>query len=187
MAEKTTGIINGIDTDALRQLMKDVSADHAKGKVKFQVASTWTGQCRMETKVSSYQIGGKTVVRPHTIVIDEPPELLGKNEAPNPQEVLMAAFNSCIMVGYTAGASMKGIKLEKLVIETDGELDLRGFLGLDSTVKPGYDTIQYRVYIKGNGTEAQFQEIHEAVCATSPNHFNVSQPIKLDAKLIVEK
>jgi uncharacterized OsmC-like protein len=187
MADKATGFINGIDTDGLRQVMKDVSADPAKGMVKFQVSSTWTGQCRMETKVSSYVLGGQTIHRTHTIVIDEPVELLGRNEAPNPQEVLMAAFNSCIMVGYTVGAAMKGIKLEKLVVETEGELDLRGFLGLDAKIKPGYDTVRYRVHIKGNGTEAQFQEIHEAVCATSPNRFNIAQPIKLDAKLIVEK
>ena len=187
MAEKATGIINGINTDVVRQVMKEVAADHSKGKVKFQVATTWTGQTRMETKVESYVIGGQKVVRSHKIVIDEPPELMGRDESANPQEMLMAAFNSCVMVGYTVGASMKGITLQKLVIETEGELDLRGFLGLDAKVKPGYDTIHYRVYIKGNGTEAQFQEIHEAVCATSPNRFNLAQPIKLDAKLIVEK
>jgi uncharacterized OsmC-like protein len=186
MADKATGIINGIDTDGLRQVIKDVAADHAKGMVKFEVTSTWTGQCKMETKVQSYTIGGQVVTRPHTIVIDEPVELLGKNEAPNPQEVLMAAFNSCIMVGYTVGAAMKNIKLEKLVIETEGTLDLRGFLGIDAAVKPGYETLHYRVHIKGNGTKEQFQEIHETVCATSPNQYNMSQPIKLDAKLIVE-
>jgi uncharacterized OsmC-like protein len=186
MAEKATGTINGINTDALREVIKEVSADHAKGIVKFQVTSTWTGQCKMETKVSSYVLGGQTIQRPHTIVIDEPVELLGMNSAPNPQEVLMAAFNSCIMVGYTVGAAMNGIKLEKLVVETEGDLDLRGFLGIDASVKPGYDTIRYNVRIKGNGTKEQFQQIHDTVCATSPNRFNIAQPIKLDAKLIVE-
>jgi uncharacterized OsmC-like protein len=186
MADKGTGIINGINTDALREVIKDVAADHAKGMVKFQVTSTWTGQCRMETKVSSYVLGGQTITRPHTIVIDEPVELLGKNEAPNPQEVLMAAFNSCIMVGYTVGAAMKGIKLEKLVVDTEGELDLRGFLGIDAAVKPGYESIQYSVRIKGDGTKEQFQEIHETVIKTSPNRYNMAQPIRLDAKLIVE-
>jgi uncharacterized OsmC-like protein len=187
MAEKATGMINGIDTDGLREVIKAVAADPPKGQVKFQVTSAWTGQCRMETKVRSYMIGGQTIQREHSIVVDEPVELFGKNEAPNPQEVLMAAFNSCIMVGYTVGAAMKGIKLEKLVVETEGELDLRGFLGIDASVKPGYETIHYRVLIKGNGTEQQFQEIHETVCSTSPNRFNIAQPIKLDAKLIVEK
>jgi uncharacterized OsmC-like protein len=186
MAEKATGIINGIDTDALRQVIGEVAADHAKGIVKFRVTTAWKGQCRMETQVKSYELAGQTIERPHTIIIDEPVELLGKNEAPNPQEVLMAAFNSCIMVGYTVGAAMKGIKLEKLEVHTEGELDLRGFLGIDASVKPGYDTIHYSVHIKGNGTKEQFQEIHQTVISTSPNYFNISQPIKVDAKLVVE-
>lgn len=187
MAENTNEHLNGIDTETLRGVMKEIAADPAKGKVKFQVTTAWQGQCKMETRVASYELGGQTIERSHTTVIDEPVELLGKNEAPNPQEVLMAAFNSCIMVGYTVGASMKGIKLEKLEVETEGELDLRGFLGIDATVKPGYDTIQYKVRIKGDGTREQFREIHETVIATSPNRWNIANPINLDAELIVEE
>jgi len=39
------------------------------------------------------------------------------------------------------------------------------------------------VRIKGNGTPAQFREIHETVMKTSPNYFNISRPIKIDAEL----
>ena len=84
------------------------------------------------------------------------------------------------------GAAVNGITLTKLEIETKGRLDLRGFLGLDPNVKPGYESLQYVVHIAGNGTPAQFQEIHENVIKTSPNYFNVSNPVKLDAKLEVE-
>jgi hypothetical protein len=92
------------------------------------------------------------------------------------------------MVGYVAGAAVKGITLDQLEIETSGELDLRGFLGLDETVKPGYESIQYVVRIKGNGTPEQFREIHENVMKTSPNYFNIASPIRLDARLeIVER
>lgn len=185
MAENVTGVFNGVDTDALRNVIEAVAAEPAKGMVRFQVATSWQGQMRCETKVSSWMLGGQTLPHSHTIVIDEPPELLGKDEAPNPQEVLMAAFNSCIMMGYVGQAAMKGITLEKLVIETEGDLDLRGLLRLDESIKPGYDTIRYRVHIQGNGTPEQFQEIHETVCATSPNFYNISRPIKLDAKMIV--
>jgi hypothetical protein len=90
------------------------------------------------------------------------------------------------MVGYVAGAATKGITLEKVEIETDGELDLRGFLGIDPGVCPGYESIRYTVRIKGNGTRQQFQEIHETVMKTSPNYFNVSKPIRIDAALEVE-
>ena len=112
---------------------------------------------------------------------------MGENTAPNPQELLMAALNACVTVGYVAGAAARGIKLEKVEIETKGELDLRGFLGIDETVRPGYETIKYVVRIKGNGTPEQFREIHEAVLKTSPNYFNITKPIQIDASLEVEQ
>ncbi len=98
----------------------------------------------------------------------------------------MAALNACITVGYVAGAAMKGITLEKVAIQTSGALDLRGFLGIDPSVPAGYDTLRYVVRIKGDGTPAQFQEIHETVMKTSPNYFNLTRPVKIDARLQVE-
>ena len=97
----------------------------------------------------------------------------------------MAAFNACIMVGYVAGAALKGIELDHLEIETRGELDLRGFLGLSEDVVPGYEKIDYDVRIAGNGSKADFEDIHAAVMATSPNYFNLSRPIALNATLSV--
>lgn len=97
----------------------------------------------------------------------------------------MSAVNACMIVGYVAGASLKGIALESLEIETRGELDLRGFLGLSDEVPAGYRTIDYDVRIKGDGTAAQFAEIHETVMATSPNYFNMSRPIRMNGRLIV--
>ena len=87
------------------------------------------------------------------------------------------------MVGYVAGAAVNGITLSKLEIETTGRLDLRGFLGLDPNIKPGYESLQYVVRIAGNGRPEQFNEIHENVMKTSPNYFNLSQPVKLEGKL----
>jgi uncharacterized OsmC-like protein len=97
------------------------------------------------------------------VLVHAPFELLGSNTASNPQELLMAALDACITVGYVAGAAAKGITLEKLEIETAGALDLRGFLGIDPSVRPGYEAIRYVVRIKGNGTPAQFQELFGAV------------------------
>ena len=98
----------------------------------------------------------------------------------------MTALNACIIVGYVAGAAMKGIRLDKVEIETSGQLDLRGFLGIDPSVPPGYETIHYTVTMKGNGSEADFREIHETVMKTSPNYFNIARPIRIDSRLVVE-
>jgi uncharacterized OsmC-like protein len=183
---ETGGQVNGLDVDALREVMRQIEQDPAKGQVEFRVRSEWKGQTRSRTSVESYTIGGQRVHRHFAIDADEPFELLGRNTAPNPQELLMAALNACITVGYVAGASMQGIVLDKVEIETSGQLDLRGFLGIDAAVRPGYDTIHYVARLKGNGTPAQFQAIHETVARTSPNYFNISRPVSIDARLVVE-
>src|SRR5687768_8940921 len=187
MATVETGRrVNGLDVDALADVVREIERDPAKGKVEFRVRTAWKGQTRSRTSVESYTLGGQEVHRAFTIDADEPLELLGGNTAPNPQELLMAALNACITVGYVACASAKGITLDKLEIETEGALDLRGFLGIDPTVPPGYEVIQYVVRIKGSASPEQFQEIHETVMKTSPNYFNITRPVRLDARLIVE-
>jgi len=186
MTQTKPGQINGIDVGALKQVVHDVAEDPAKGMVRFEVKSAWQGQTRSRATVESFHIGGQEVKRHFEIDVDEPIELLGQNSAPNPQEMLMTALNACIMVGYVAGAAMKGIRLDKVEIETSGELDLRGFLGIDASVPPGYEAIRYTVTMKGNGSEADFQEIHETVMKTSPNYFNIARPIRIDSRLVVE-
>ena len=97
----------------------------------------------------------------------------------------MAAANACMTVGYVAGAATRGITLDKLEIRTSGNLDLRGFLGLDEAVPPGYEAIQYEVLISGDGTPEQFQDIHRNVMKTSPNYFNLNRPIRMEGTLRV--
>jgi uncharacterized OsmC-like protein len=178
--------INDIDTDALKQTMEAVSQDPAAGIAGFHVTTRWKGGTRSETSVTGWELGGRRLAKDFTIPIDEPTELLGTNTAPNPQEYLMAAVNACLMATYVAACAMQGIELEHLEIETRGELDLRGFLGLDKSVKPGYDQLDYIVRIKGNGTRRQFEAVHEWVMATSPNYWNMANAVRMKPHLRVE-
>ena len=89
-------------------------------------------------------------------------------------------------VGYVAQCAIRGVTLEQLEIETEGEIDLRGFLGIDPNVPPGYESLSYIVHIKGDGTEEQFAEIHDAVKATSPNLYNIANAVLLKPTLIVD-
>ena len=175
--------VNGIDLAALDETVAAVSADARLGQVAFRVRTDWKGQTKSETTVDSYTLAGEVVPRSFTIVADEPHELLGTNAAPNPQELLMSAVNACMVVGYVAQASVRGIALDACRIETEGELDLRGFLGVDESVPAGYRRISYTVFLEGDGSREQYEEIHQAVMATSPNYFNMAQPIQMVGRL----
>jgi uncharacterized OsmC-like protein len=184
IAEPT--VVNGINVDDLFALIEDVKRDAANAKTNWRATTTWQGQARSRTQVDGFEIGGKRVPRRFSIEIDEPCEIGGSNRFANPQEHLLAALNACMMVGYVAQCAVRGIILESLEIETVGEIDLRGFLGIDPAVPPGYDNLRYIVRIKGSGTREEFVEVHKAVMATSPNFYNVSRPVDLKPTLIVE-
>lgn len=179
-------VVNGINVDDLFGVIEGVRRDPAKGKTHWRVATTWQGQARSRAEIEGFGIGGNEVARHFTIDIDEPSELGGSNRFANPQEHLIAALNACMTVGYVAQCAVHGITLERLVIETEGEIDLRGFLGIDPAVANGYESLCYKVHVKGNGTKEQFAQIHEAVMATSPNFYNLSRPVALKPTLVVE-
>jgi len=179
-------IVNGINLDDLLALIDSAKQGAAQAKTNWRVTTTWQGQTRSRAQVEGFEIGGGRVPRRFSIDIDEPCELGGTNRFANPQEHLLAALNACMTVGYVAQCAVRGITLESLEIETDGEIDLRGFLGIDPAVPAGYEKLSYVVRIKGNGTKEQFAEIHEAVMATSPNFYNVSRPVALKPTLVVE-
>jgi uncharacterized OsmC-like protein len=179
-------VVNGINVDDLFALIDSVKREPAKGRTSWHVTTTWQGQARSRAEIGSYEIGGEKVPRRFSIDVDEPRELGGSNSFANPQDHLIAALNACMTVGYVAQCAVRGIVLESLTIETDGEIDLRGFLGIDPAVPQGYENLSYTVRIKGDGTKEQFAEVHEAVMATSPNFYNLSRPVALKPALVVE-
>lgn len=182
---ETNHMVNGLNVNDVLGLVEAVKENSDAGKTRWSVASTWQGGTRNRATVRSYEIGGEQVMRPFTIDVDEPLELGGTNTKPNPQEYLLAALNACMIVGYAALSALEGVQLETLEIETSGAIDLRGFLGLDSSVNPGYDSLSYTVTIKGDGTPEQFEKIHRMVMATSPNFANISRAVTLNPTLII--
>jgi uncharacterized OsmC-like protein len=178
-------IVNGINTDALRSAAEAITKDPAKGQTRWQATTYWKGGTHSASHVTHCMIGGERVSKDFMIHVDEPLELCGENKYPNPQETLIAALNSCMTVGYVALCALEGIELAELRIETEGDIDLRGFLGISPEVPPGYDQLRYTVHIKGNGTPEQFDRIHRTVMATSPNYYNVRNPIPLKSRLVV--
>jgi uncharacterized OsmC-like protein len=182
----SSDIVNGINLGDLFALIQGVKQEPATAMTNWRVTTTWQGQTHSRSQIEAFGIGGQKVPRRFSIDIDEPCELGGANRFANPQEYLLAALNACMTVGYVAQCAVRGITIEKLEIETEGDIDLRGFLGIDPAIPPGYENLRYVVRIKGSGSKEEFAEIHRAVMATSPNFYNVSQRIALQPTLVVE-
>lgn len=177
--------INGIDVEALHGFAGQVTSNPAAGMVTFDVMTTWEGGTRTRATTMPIQLGDTSLERAFVIEADEPVELLGSNKAPNPQELLLAALNACVTATYAANAAAMGIELKSLSIRTKGTLDLRGFLGIDPAINPGYDRVDYEVEIESPAEKSALERLHVRVQATSPNFHNFARAIELNTKLTI--
>lgn len=185
MTSTPSTTINGFDVPAMEQLAEATSRGPEAASAGFRVRSEWRGGARTEAVVDGWSLAGRELRRSHRIQTDEPRELLGEDSAPNPQELLFAALNACMMFGYASGAAQMGIELRSLVVETEGVIDLRGSFE-SADVPVGFPRIRYTVRIGADATQAQIEELHAAVQRTSPNYYHLSQPIPLEARLLLD-
>jgi len=175
--------LNGIDRDALFSTIEAIKADPSKASCKFYSRSTWQNGTVSSCKISRYTLGGADIPQDHTLMADEPAALLGTDSAPNPQMLLYAALSSCVLNTFVVSASARGIAIEELTFDLEGELDLRGFLGIDETINPGYDELTLVCRVRGNGTREQYQACLDAGTRYSPNFQSLTKPVNVKYRL----
>ncbi|WP_240374413.1 OsmC family protein [Bacillus piscicola] len=187
MGNKVDELLNGIDVEGLQGYRETISKSEKDAMIDYKVNLEWLGGTKSRVTTQGITLGEQELSRNFSFEIDEPPQLLGKDSQPTPQEYLLGGMGACMLVGYTVGAAVKGIKLEKLEIDIEGGLDLRGFLEVNPDSPIGMKDVKYKIRVKGDGSEEDFQEIHQKVIETSPNRATIADSIKLVPELIVEK
>ncbi|MBW0114888.1 OsmC family protein [Pseudonocardia abyssalis] len=104
----------------------------------------------------------------HSVLVDEPPALGGADDAPNPVENALAGLLSCQVVTYRFWAVKLGIPLDDIAVDVEGDLDVRGFFGLDDAVRPGFGEVRVKVTLSGPAEPERYRELAAAVDAHCP-------------------
>jgi uncharacterized OsmC-like protein len=174
-----TSTVNGVDLDRLAGTIDAVSADPALARFQFRARNHWIDGGYSRTTIKDFYGAGQedaTRTEPFTVDADEPPVLLGENRAPNTGEYVLHALAACVSGTIVYHAAARGIALDGVETTIQGDLDLRGFLGLDSKVRPGYEQIQVTINVAGDFDDDQFAEIASLI-RYSPVRDIVSNPV----------
>lgn len=187
MATTEHTIVNGVDVTALENTVEGVTADPGVGRFTFRAETEWTDALKSVTTIDEFDQAGETVhTREFTIEGDEPEQILGERTAPNAVELLLTALGSCLSVGYAANAAAMGIELRDLRFELEGDVDLRGFLGISEGVRAGYDSVSCTVYLDADASEEELAALRERVEATSPVVDGITNETSLETHLVAE-
>jgi uncharacterized OsmC-like protein len=147
-AQETPKIVNGVNTDQLFSTIDKIKENPDIAKFKFRAKNQWIDgtHCRGTIKDFFGALKEDNSRPPVDYDMDEPPILLGNNDGRNPVEYLLVALSGCLTTSLVAHASAKGIEIKGVESRYEGDIDLRGFLGLSEEVPVGYQEI--RVYFK---------------------------------------
>jgi uncharacterized OsmC-like protein len=149
---KLQQVINGINVDEMNDLVDRVTSDPELGKFKLRVKNEWVGGTRCRTTIDDFYGMGRQ--RPHQDIFelqaDEPRELLGTDKGPNATEALLYALASCLNTTFICQAVAEGLEIEQLELDIEGNIDLRGFLGIEEEVRRGYTDIHVTVRAKAD-------------------------------------
>lgn len=128
----------------------------------------------------------ETQVRGHKMILDEPADLGGTDKGMNPVEAILSALGSCKAIIIKVYAQSKGIDIQDLWLELEGDLDPDGFLHKND-VKMGFQDIRTKIHIKSNTSESKLKEFFEFVDNTCPVADTLRNPAKLTSEFVIEK
>jgi uncharacterized OsmC-like protein len=154
-------LINGVDTQTLMATVNLIKDDPSLGACRFRARNTWLSGNYNRSVVTGFFGAGQEVAHARTFALDadEPAILAGHDQGANPVEHLLHALASCLTTSLVAHAAVRGIEIDELESALEGDIDLRGFLGLDATVPRGYTAI--RVAFRARGTAENVARLRE--------------------------
>jgi uncharacterized OsmC-like protein len=167
----TVTIRNGVDVDRLVQTIDAIAQDPTIGDFTFRASTGWQQGATSRSWISSFVHAGseRDHVTTHELVGSEPAVLLGEDRGPNAVELVLAALGACYAVGFAYNAAARGIELDELTYEVEGDLDLRRFVGIDDGPRPGFTEVRVVGRVKArNADDATLQELCTYVQETSP-------------------
>ena len=142
----TGNLVNGVDLDILQGTVQAIADDPELGKCRFRATNTWHGGTDNRTTVSGFYGAKQEIPHKQQFVMraDEPTILAGNDEGANPVEYLLSALAACITTSMVAHAAVRGIHIDSLESELEGDIDINGFLGLSRSTPKGYTDIRIR-------------------------------------------
>jgi uncharacterized OsmC-like protein len=177
--------VNGINVDQLFSTIELIKGKPDIAKFKFRASNKWIGGTHNRATVKDFfgALQEDDSREPAVFEIDEPPVLLGDNLGSNPVEYLLVALSGCLTTSMIAHAAAKGIEIRGVESRYEGDIDLRGFLGISEDVPVGYQDIRVYFKIDADVSDDEKEELVRMAQQYSPVFNTISKSAPVSAHL----
>src|SRR5215467_4631782 len=158
-SSQAANIVNGGNVTALSQTVEAVKANPVIAKFRFNVKNEWLDGAHNRSTINGFHGAMQDIERSKSFELDadEHPVLLGRDQGPNAGEYLLQALAACVTSTLIYHAAARGIVIEEVESKVEGDIDLRGFLGTDKSVRNGFQNIRMSFDICADLSDQELQ------------------------------
>jgi uncharacterized OsmC-like protein len=176
-------IRNGVDSEQMYGTLDAIKADPSLGIFQFRAHNHWIDGAHNRSTIQAFYGAGQedsTRTRAFTIDAGEPAVLLGSDTGANPAEHLLHALAACLTTSLVYVATARKVRLTEVESTIEGDMDVRGALGLSDEVRNGFSRIRVSFKVKGDAPEEKLREIVERAKARSVVYDIVSNGVPVE-------
>jgi len=179
-------IRNGVNIDQLYGTLDAVKSNPSLGAFKWRASNKWLGGSHNRSTIRSfYAAGGEDATRQVEFTADagEPNILIGHDEGPNPAEYLLHALAACLTTSVVYVASARGVVLDSVESKVEGDMDVRGALGLSDEVRNGFTAIRVKFSIQAQAPREKIEEVVRRAYARSAVFDSITKGVPIEVSV----
>jgi uncharacterized OsmC-like protein len=155
--------VNGVNTAGLFATIGAVKEQRDLARFQFRTTTQWVSGTHSRTSFDPFHGAGTehTHATAYLAEADHPAVLVGEDSAPTPVEHLLHALGACLMAGVANIAAARGVELGTVTAEIEGDINLLGLLGIDDTVRNGFEAVRVTFHVEGDAAAEKLAAIVE--------------------------
>ena len=178
--------LNGLDTGAMGATVSAIGDQPVIAKFQFRAHNEWLGGGHNRTTIADFDGACQKHVheQPHVVDSDEPAVLLSADRAANPAQYALHALAACLCSTLVIHATARGVRLRSVESTLEGDVDLHGILGLDGSVRNGYEGIRVSLKVDADAPSEVIDELIQVAQERSPLVDVISNPTPLAVRRV---
>lgn len=179
-----TRIVNGVNVDQLFGTIDAINENASIANFHFRAQNRWLGGGHNQTIIRDFYGAGQNQdhLTPFVLDADEPAVLLGTDLGANPVEHLLNALAACVTTSLVYHAAARGIRVDAVESWLEGDLDLRGFLGISDDVPKGYKEVRMMFKVQADASDDVLDELVEMGQRYSPVFNSITKGVPVSVR-----
>jgi uncharacterized OsmC-like protein len=152
---------NGVDVAALLGAREALTEAPEAAKFMWRATSEWKHGTHSSSTVDGFfGLGEEQHHRTrYSFDLDHPEIFASEDNGAAPVEYVLVGLAGCLTAGIAAVAQNREIQLRSVTATIEGDMDVRGILGMDSDVRNGFSGIKVTYDIDADATADEIKAL----------------------------